>query len=275
MQENTPDAALGFIIIGLIIALIWLVKRFKNIFEERIKPMLLEAIGYTPFVKKRETEKMIDEIINDNIVPLKEDRILGTRFDKYGIPHDEGWKSRLEYFIDYVIPYKLPQDYREYYIDVKAIAREKVLLTIPSPSPDEINSLIGQAFSETMTGVEFERFCCDQLTKLGWVVEQTPLSSDQGADIIASKNKLRVAIQCKKFGRPVGNKAVQEIVAARSYYNCNTAAVLANQVFNKSAVELAKSNKVALLHYDDLPNLDSSLILVNLGWSIKSSRLIA
>ena len=53
---------------------------------------------------------------------------------------------------------------------------------------------------------------------MGWKTQVTKASGDQGCDVLAVKGRARVAIQCKYYSKPIGNKGVQEINAAKSYY---------------------------------------------------------
>jgi restriction system protein len=64
-------------------------------------------------------------------------------------------------------------------------------------------------------------------------------------------------LQCKLWNAPVGNKAVQEIAAAKSHYFAKGAAVVSNQSYTPSARVLAKSNGVLLLHHTDLVKLST------------------
>lgn len=67
-----------------------------------------------------------------------------------------------------------------------------------------------------MDGHQFERFCADLLRKNGFVdVKITPGSGDQGVDIIAVKNGIRYAIQCKNYSSPLGNTPIQEVCAGK------------------------------------------------------------
>ena len=63
-------------------------------------------------------------------------------------------------------------------------------------------------FRENMSGDEYEKYCKYILEQRGWEVNITPKSGDQGVDLIASKEYLKVCIQCKRYSKPVGNKAV-------------------------------------------------------------------
>ncbi|HEV2215196.1 MAG TPA: restriction endonuclease, partial [Terracidiphilus sp.] len=111
----------------------------------------------------------------------------------------------------------------------------------------------------SMTPSEFEAFCAESLREGGWGVRLTPLSRDQGVDVIAEKNGVRVVLQCKMYSKPVGNKAVQEVAAGRVHQQANHGAVVTNSTYTTSAKELANTNGIHLLHYTDLPQLEQML----------------
>lgn len=98
-----------------------------------------------------------------------------------------------------------------------------------------------------MEGHEFEYFCAELLEEHGFCeVRVTKGSGDYGVDILAEKDGVSYAVQCKAYTSPVGVKAVQEAYAGRDYYDCMVGAVLTNQYFTKPAVEAAKKLKILL-----------------------------
>ncbi|MBD5533895.1 MAG: restriction endonuclease [Lachnospiraceae bacterium] len=100
---------------------------------------------------------------------------------------------------------------------------------------------------DDMEGHEFEYFCAELLQEHGFCdVRVTKGSGDYGVDILAEKDGISYAIQCKAYASPVGVKAVQEAYAGRDYYDCMVGAVLTNQYFTKPAVEAAKKLKILL-----------------------------
>lgn len=100
---------------------------------------------------------------------------------------------------------------------------------------------------DEMEGREFEYFCADLLRNKGFMeVEVTKGSGDYGIDILAQKEGITYAIQCKCYQSPVGIKAIQEAYAGRDYYDCMVGAVLTNQYFTAPAVEAAKKLKILL-----------------------------
>ena len=100
---------------------------------------------------------------------------------------------------------------------------------------------------DLMEGHDFEYFCADLLRRRGFQeVEVTKGSGDYGIDILAEKEGVTYAIQCKRYTAPVGVKAVQEAYAGRDYYDRMVGAVLTNQYFTQPAVEAAKKLKILL-----------------------------
>lgn len=100
---------------------------------------------------------------------------------------------------------------------------------------------------DEMEGHDFEYFCARLLERRGFIeVEVTKGSGDYGIDILAEKEGVTYAIQCKCYSAPVGVKAVQEAYAGRDYYDRMVGAVLTNQYFTAPAVEAAKRLKILL-----------------------------
>ena len=98
-----------------------------------------------------------------------------------------------------------------------------------------------------LTGGEFEAYVADVLRDNGFRrVQVTKGSGDQGADVLAERNGVSYAIQCKNYEGSVGNYAVQEAYAAAQFYRCDRAAVICPGEFTRGAKELAEATGVTL-----------------------------
>lgn len=107
-----------------------------------------------------------------------------------------------------------------------------------------------------MDGFDFEKYTGKLLKANGFIkVEVTQCSGDFGVDVIAYKDEIKYAIQCKKYSSPVGIKAVQEVIGSKAMNDCHVAVVLTNNKFTKSAKELAEKNNVLLWDRDKLVDL--------------------
>lgn len=113
---------------------------------------------------------------------------------------------------------------------------------------------------DLMEGHEFEAFCAELLKQCGFQnVEVTRGSGDYGVDILAEKEGITYAIQCKCYNAPVGVKAVQEAYAGRDYYDRMVGAVLTNQYFTQPAMEAAKKLKILLWDRERLESFQAFL----------------
>ncbi|MEZ3464013.1 MAG: restriction endonuclease [Lachnospiraceae bacterium] len=110
---------------------------------------------------------------------------------------------------------------------------------------------------DAMDGLDFEYYCADLLAADGFVdVKVTRSSGDYGVDILAEKDGVTYAIQCKRYTGLVGVKAVQEAYAGRDYYDRMVGAVLTNQYFTKPAVQAARKLKILLWDRDYLQDME-------------------
>lgn len=114
-------------------------------------------------------------------------------------------------------------------------------------------------FYDKMEGLEFEQFCGELLRRNGYDnVSVTQGSGDQGIDILAEKNGIKIAVQCKRYSGNVGNDAVQEACTGKLYYDCHVASVLTNSYFTASAKALAEKTGILLWNRDVLEELIST-----------------
>lgn len=105
---------------------------------------------------------------------------------------------------------------------------------------------------DIMNGLEFESFISNLFKKMGFSVNQTKSTGDQGIDVIAVKRGLKVGIQAKCYSGSVSNKAIQEVSAGMKYYNLSKGIVVTNNYFTRSAIELAQSNGIVIWDRDML-----------------------
>ncbi len=118
----------------------------------------------------------------------------------------------------------------------------------------------GMAELDKLGGEEFEKYLEILFRKLGYQVTRTPYQGDYGADLVIQKDRVQTVVQAKRYNRSVGVKAVQEAVAAKEYYKCDSAMVVTNSYYSEQAKKLAAANKVELW---DRNQLVDRLLVVN------------
>jgi restriction system protein len=169
--------------------------------------------------------------------------------DAYGTLIDDGWVKECAYFLDRTVLPRLGGRHADLFERERArmlAVIEAVAASVDLPDEDEAPE----------DGIDYERFCAERLTRAGWRTHRTPPSGDQGADVLAERDGVRLVVQCKRLSRPVGNAAVQEAAAALPYWSGDRAAVVSNAGFTPAARRLATATGVLLLHHDDLDTLE-------------------
>jgi hypothetical protein len=189
-------------------------------------------------------------ITREHATTLSRKRTQNSYYDEYGKLRDGKWREHANYFIHNVA---LPQ-----------IEEEEKLCKLPHTKwyellneliPYKANSsveLIEIPYDSVETGPDYEVYVAGILRAGDWQAELTPRTGDHGADIIATRDGKRVAVQCKFYSSPVGNKSVQEIYSAKDFYACDAAVVVSNAEYTRHARKIAASLNVALLHHDML-----------------------
>jgi len=99
---------------------------------------------------------------------------------------------------------------------------------------------------------DFEHFVVRIFRKSGFEVEETSYSGDFGADLIATKENVRTAVQVKRYtpGNNVSVADVNQVIGAREYYKCDKSLVITTSDFTKPAVSIAEKARVILWNWD-------------------------
>ena len=168
--------------------------------------------------------------------------------DAYGNWIADGWLREREYFLDRTV---LPQ-LGPGFADLAVSARPRMLEIVEAEAGAVA---LPEEDAAPVDGLDYERFCAERLARAGWRAHRTPPSGDQGADIVAERDGLRLVVQCKRLAKPVGNAAVQEAAAALRYWSGDQAVVVSNAGFTPAARRLAAATRVLLLHHDALDDL--------------------
>ena len=222
---------------------------------------VLGAIGMVGYVvlrhvhranSRRAAIEKAQAIVEQHINPLVRNRAQLVRQDAYGKMQVEKWEKEKGRFIsDHIEPALSPNE-------LKALRRDQTLIRNLIEARVEVISQTRPAFrkfSGDMTPTEFEHFCAEELREAGWNTRVTQRSRDQGVDVVAEKDGVRVAVQCKLYTGPVGNKSVQEIAAGKAHEQAKHGIVVTNSRYTQAAEQLAQANGILLLHYCELKNL--------------------
>jgi hypothetical protein len=124
-----------------------------------------------------------------------------------------------------------------------------------NPNDWSVDESVGPPRWTAMRDKEFEWFLKGVFEQLGYQVEVTKASGDQGVDLIVFGGGRRIAIQVKGYANAVGNSAVQEVYAGMNYGKCQECAVITNSRFTKLAKHLAASLNCKLIDRRSMDDL--------------------
>jgi restriction system protein len=190
---------------------------------------------------------LADAIIREHAAELTIRRKQLTVTLSYGVVDDSKWQQDVEFFIDELIE-NSGGDVRSSAVRLQSV--RKMINTATAQF-----DVLRMSFSPDMDPIAYEQMVADSLTDLGWKTRLTKTSGDQGIDVIAEMRGKRVVIQCKRYASSIGNSAVQEAYAGKSFENADYAAVVSNAEFTRSARQIADATQVILLHHDALSQL--------------------
>lgn len=135
-------------------------------------------------------------------------------------------------------------------LSMQEVEEFRALIAI-APEPEEMaRSVTSINSTDYLSGTEFERLVGRILQNDGYSIFYTASVGDQGVDLVAQKDGVKLAVQAKRYAGKVTNSAIQEVVAGKTHYMCDKALVVTNSYFTLSAISLSRSNDVLLWDRD-------------------------
>lgn len=209
----------------------------------------------------------MDSFIDKHIDTLWAKKRQLTYIDDYGIENSERFEVELNYFVANVLPTQLIEDYMStipsFYESsadcANRIIRQKLkwhnrtMNRLKDEAIDKGEVLGGgPEYRADLSGVEFEKLVQINYEMKGYSVKGTPITGDQGVDLLLKKDGRTIAVQCKRSGSAVGNKAIQEVATGKIHYGADEAWVVSDAEFTAGARSLASTNGVLLINYFSL-----------------------
>lgn len=199
---------------------------------------LIEAtFDYVCHLRQYDLELMLAEINKRQEHLLKIFRPMRHQsVNKYGDLDEKPALDEMEKFLDYAFE---QDDFRFYH-----------LLQPLGPLVSHINNLIDDQSGVgdiPENGIEFEHWCADNIKQQGWQVSVSSASGDQGVDVVAERSGTIIAVQCKRYSNPIGNKAVQEAFTGGQNVGAGHSCVVGTGGFTRAAVNIADKTGVKLL----------------------------
>ena len=104
----------------------------------------------------------------------------------------------------------------------------------------------------SLSGTEFERELGTLYRNLGYRVEITPSSGDQGIDLILRRNGKKTIVQCKRYKDPAGPAVARELYGSLIASGAHNAVLACTAGFTQGVKEFVQGKPIALVTASDL-----------------------
>lgn len=102
---------------------------------------------------------------------------------------------------------------------------------------------------DTLSGTDFERLMAMYYRDKGYSVQIVGGSGDHEVDLILKgKDGLKIAVQCKRWKKDVGNDIVLRLNSGKRIHGCYDAWLVTTSYFTKSAKEAADGLNIKLIY---------------------------
>ncbi|WP_139998002.1 restriction endonuclease [Paenibacillus paridis] len=129
---------------------------------------------------------------------------------------------------------------------VKKVVAKRKVATLNKKLADH---QIIQANVDSLSGTDFERLMELYYIDQGYQVERVGGAGDHEVDlIIRGKEGYKIAVQCKRWKKDVGNDIVLRLKAGKQVHGCYDAWIVTTSNFTRSAKEAAERLNIKLIN---------------------------
>ncbi len=107
----------------------------------------------------------------------------------------------------------------------------------------------------SMTTVAFKEFTVSLFREMGYTVEITPGTSDNGIDLLLRKNNQLIAVQCKRWNTPIREPIVRDFYSALMSSGAQSGYVVTTGTFTSHAYSFAAGKPIQLVDLEALIDL--------------------
>ncbi|MEZ4634382.1 MAG: restriction endonuclease [Caldilineaceae bacterium] len=98
-----------------------------------------------------------------------------------------------------------------------------------------------------MDPIAFERFVGQHFAKMGYKVENTRASGDEGIDLIIRSGRRMAVVQCKRYGGTVGQPVVRDLYGVMVHTGADEAYLVTTGTLSRAAVDWAAGKPIHLV----------------------------
>ena len=112
-----------------------------------------------------------------------------------------------------------------------------------------------EQYWESLGGIQFERELGKLFRAQGYDVRSTPVSGDQGVDLILTKNGKITVVQCKAHKSPVGASVVRDLFGSMHHFKADSAILACTGGFTGGVKKFARGKPIQLISAWDIAHM--------------------
>ncbi len=117
------------------------------------------------------------------------------------------------------------------------------------------DNLRRKEFLKRMDPLEFERLVCRLYSKMGYEVQTTARTGDEGADGFLTKDGAKYVLQCKRVQNSVGQPILRDLYGTFMHFQCQGGIVVTTGSVSSAAREWAHGKPITIVEIDELQQL--------------------
>lgn len=107
-------------------------------------------------------------------------------------------------------------------------------------------------FWKSLTGFQFEQELGTLYSRLGYSVESTPRTGDEGIDIILRKDGKTTIVQCKRQNAPAGPAIARELFGSMTAFGADNGILACTGGFTRGVVDFVRGKPIALVSVSEI-----------------------
>lgn len=111
----------------------------------------------------------------------------------------------------------------------------------------------------SLSGTEFERQLGILYRQMGYRVESTPTSGDEGIDLVLKKSGKTTVVQCKSHQKPVGPATARELFGSMVAFRADDAVLACTGGFTRGVKDFVRGKPITLISATELARMGSSV----------------
>ena len=111
----------------------------------------------------------------------------------------------------------------------------------------------------SLSGTDFERELATVLRGLGYRVKSTPISGDEGVDLVLKRTGKTIVVQCKAHKNPVGPAIARELLGSMIHFKADRAILACTGGFTRGVKEFVRDKPIDLVAVSELARLGAQV----------------